>query len=834
MNLPFSTPEFVIGSVAAFGTWVVMRLLLRSRESSRLSAERAGAVGFIVPEAERLQSAERSAAELLAKLAPNAVATPATPSAVATAGITGQPRLAPISPKAEVAAKPPSPIPADVPAWKTSSVSANPSPWIGLQSEPSRGGSARWLGANEPVTISGIRIGGGLLYVGKSLRTREGREENCLINPDLPVASTLRGDMGLHYWPSYASISPTGRRAFLLWLADGRRDPAVDIGLVFLFFYGLERRLFVEGAISEAPVLVGEVERLLGIYGGNGSFQGYAHAFLAAARLASGDPAVPRPAPTGYSFELPLATRVHLGRLLAAGQLVDATAALLWVLGSPETRLRTPGMRCFDELEHLWAVRFAQRNPGGLKVRTPQRRIKVSYRMASGSVEVDIRGAHEALPDVAALTAPLQGLRDLLESCMTELEPFSRHLGRRPEARDEVDAIMLLPAAIRGTAANGVLAAARARLDALLGPTGMSLTTPRALAVALGIQAGQEVQGQQFVTRLSLMLDHLDVGLEPDRRYGGPPTGVDAKIVAFRASGGAPVAASHSAFDAARLALEIAVLAAAADGEVTPAELDSLVAEARKAPRLEAHERIRLEAFVRSLAGERPRIQAALKRAGSLPAEGRAAIASAAIGAVLADGQATADEVRFLERLHRTLQLPPESVHAALHQRSVTRDEPVSVAAEDLPPEIPLPAEDRPEAETPKARKLQIDQGRLARIRAETTSVSTLLANVFTDDEPAPTTPPPQGKSEGAEAGISPYDGLDELHGRLLAFVTARGGRASMDDFEAEARTLRLLPGAAMEVINDWGFANHEEVVLEEEGDEVVVPDHLLPSLAPN
>ncbi len=866
MNLALSTTELVVGLAVTAGTWLAVRALLRSREGARLRAERADAAPLVAPEAERSRAAERRAAELLAKVVPTAGTPSAMPPFAAGAGpadktkledalsrvVVTAPQLPSESPGAAlrgrldnilsrvVAVTPETPTPTESknprsPAESLGLANTAPPPWSGERSVAPRGGATRWFGPGEEVTIAGIRVTGGMLYVGKSLRARDGREESCLVDPDLPVAQTLRGNTGLHYWPSYASITPTGRRAFLLWLADGRRDPSVDIGLVFIFFYGLERRLFIDRALTEAPSLVAEVERLLGIYGGNGSFQGYAQAFLGAARLAAGDLAPPKPAPTGYSYELPLGTRVHIGRLLAAGQPIDATAALLWVLGSPETRLRTPGQRCFAELEQLWTVRFAERNTGGLKVRTPQRRIKASYRAASGTFEVDVPGAHEGLPDIASVTAPLQGLRDLLESCMTELEPYSRLLGRRPEARDGLEAAMLLPPAIRGAAASGVLGAASTRLDALLGPTGMALTTPRALAEALGVQVGQDAPGQQLVTRLSLMLDHLDVGLEPDRRYGGPATGADAKVVAFHAPGGAPVAAGHSAFDAARLALEIAVLAAAADGDVTPTELETLVAEARKAPRLEPHERLRLEAFVQSLAGEPPRIQAALKRAGALPADRRAAIAGAAVGAVLADGQATADEVRFLERLHRTLQLPPEAVHAALHQRVAERDEPMAVAAEDLPADVPLPPAETPGAAAARAPALRIDQGRLARIQAETSSVSALLADVFADAEATPAAPvPPKATPDASQAEPSPYQGLDDRHGRLLAFVASRGGRVSLEVFEAEARKLRLLPGAAMEVINDWGFANQEEAVLEEDGEEVIVPDHLLPSLVPN
>jgi len=58
------------------------------------------------------------------------------------------------------------------------------------------------------------------------------------------------------------------------------------MGYVFLFFYGLERRLFVDGQKGSVPAaeraeIVQEVNRLLMVYGGNRSFRGYASNLLA-------------------------------------------------------------------------------------------------------------------------------------------------------------------------------------------------------------------------------------------------------------------------------------------------------------------------------------------------------------------------------------------------------------------------------------------------------------------------------------------------------------------------------------------------------------------------
>ncbi|MEN1436945.1 TerB N-terminal domain-containing protein, partial [Pseudomonas aeruginosa] len=83
------------------------------------------------------------------------------------------------------------------------------------------------------------------------------------------------------YWPSYDNITTEARRAYLQWLSSGRKAPHANIGYVFLFFYGLERRAFVDAktnqaAAAEIPSIIAEVERLLSIYDENHSFNTYA------------------------------------------------------------------------------------------------------------------------------------------------------------------------------------------------------------------------------------------------------------------------------------------------------------------------------------------------------------------------------------------------------------------------------------------------------------------------------------------------------------------------------------------------------------------------------
>ena len=55
--------------------------------------------------------------------------------------------------------------------------------------------------------------------------------------------------------------------------------------MVFLYFYGLERRLIGERAVEDRADIVAEVERLRGVYGANRSFSRYSEELLAAARI---------------------------------------------------------------------------------------------------------------------------------------------------------------------------------------------------------------------------------------------------------------------------------------------------------------------------------------------------------------------------------------------------------------------------------------------------------------------------------------------------------------------------------------------------------------------
>ncbi|RAH95938.1 hypothetical protein DLJ53_33610 [Acuticoccus sediminis] len=684
---------------------------------------------------------------------------------------------------------------------------------------------AEWIGFGEFVSIHGYSIPG-MVYVGSILRAQYyGGTKNCLIDPGLPISagSSDKAGNSMPYWPSYSEIEPAARRTYLEWHAQRRRDPDIGIGYVFLYFYGLERRLLVDKALVEGPVITAEVERLLGIYGTNGSFHGYAHRFLAAANIAMGRTgSVPELSPDmrgGYEMSYPV--RLHLGRQLAEKRPLAAEDALLWILSLPDTRLRTPATRCFEEFRELWQVRFAERHPKGLKVNPPKTKLKFEYRAASNTFSVELPVEGGTVPDIAAVSAPIEGLRDLVNACSDELDAYSRFLGRRPDAKASAEAIALLPKEILGSDAAAAAARIRSELEEIFGGQSIvSLPIERLIEL---LQIPLSSSGKITAAaagQIGQCLDKLDMGFEPDRRYGPVTLTPNGQTVLFKAPHGGPVDAERPQYNAARTMVDVSVLAAAADGDIHEAEFRSVRDEIWSFDGLAEAERIRLSAHAILLLKDAPRQQAVMKRLAGLPKEEARRVTEAALSAVLADGHVDPSEIRFLEKLHKALGLPEADVYASLHRGQVVVDEPVSVIPEERSSGEAIPPAPVPEM------GIALDHARLARLRKETSEVSSLLADIFVEDEDLV---PTVAQAPAVEGGKRLFAGLDVEHGELLASLIAVG-RLERERFEEMTQRLRLLPDGAIETINEWGFETFDEPVLEEDGD-VVVVEHLLPEL---
>jgi tellurite resistance protein len=317
---------------------------------------------------------------------------------------------------------------------------------------------------------------------------------------------------------------------------------------------------------------------------------------------------------------------------------------------------------------------------------------------------------------------------------------------------------------------------------------------------------------------------YLDIGFEPDRRYGSSPLRRDGHVVLFKALGGGQVDGESPAFAAARAMVDVAALAAGADDKVDSGELDAITAEIRNVPELGKIERARLIAYASTLLKDTSLHRFALNKLKTLDAAAKQSVVKSATAAILADGYASPAEVKFLERLYKAMNLPADGVYAMLHRGAVVIDEPVAVAAEHRSSGLAIPRP--PEAAPKPSSTIKIDHSRLERLRSETSAVSELLAGIFVEEDAVVTRPTVSAPVPSTQ---SRFTGLDTAHAELLMAVLKQGS-LGRDEFDDKARTLRLLPDGAIERISDWGFDQFEEPIIEGD-DELSIAPHILAEL---
>lgn len=664
--------------------------------------------------------------------------------------------------------------------------------------------SVRWVPFGEWINVAGTSIPGGMLYVGKSVRAPH---DPALINTTKHVDRS--GDYrqrGFGYWPSYSEISASARRAYLNWLAGGRKDPAADIGYVFLYFYGLERRAILDApndpaAQADWPRIADELRRLLAIYGHNGSFNGYANGLLSWVSLATySSKSYLEPLPEYQrSWELPLHFRLVLGQCAADKVPVPPHIALAWARLDPGHALRTPAVRCAAQFETLFKLKYKKQFGDGLVLPVAKTKLKYVYRAASAAFHGygNINLSFGDVPDVAVLTGPTQRMQALVGAVTTELEGFSRFLGRNPGAEASPEAVLLLPPAVWPEAVRERLHALKTRVD-----RGMVVLKGQELQELLG---GTSAFNKDRISALARALESMQIATEPDFLAGAKAPKVDDTIVLFSAAPSDIASRSAPAYRAAVLTLEFGSAVATADGEVGPEELRQLRTQVERWTHLTSAHQQRLRAHMRLLIETPVSLTTLKKKIEPLDAVAREAIARFMAVLAQADGVVSPAEIKVLGKIYKVLGIDPDKVFSDVHAVAASAPRPVE------------PASAKPSSTDPAPSGFQLDHARIAALQKDTQDVSALLASIFKEEEPkvvAPAAAPDEPVESNEVVAPAGLNGLDEAHASFARVILSRPNW-SRDELLDVATDLDLMLDGALERINEASFDAHDTPLTE-------------------
>lgn len=662
----------------------------------------------------------------------------------------------------------------------------------GIPAAPKTFGNARWIPPGESVEVAGVTLPGGMFYVGTTLTTPMGYNDPCLIDPSKPVAA--RGDYTereMGYWPSYSDIPKTARRAYLNWLAGGRLDPEADIGYVFIYFYGLERRAIIDAANDPVaqrdwPLIAAEIRRLLGIYGDmSQSFRRYASELLDWVSIADHPSKLyEKPVPSfPKTFEVPLYVRLALGQAAVDGAPVPAHVALAWTRLNPNVALRTPAKRCVEEFDRLFEQRYTETVGAGLVLPRNRTKLKLSYQPASAGFHgyKNIQLTFGETPDVTVLTAPLKKLQKIAEDTTQELDAYSRYVGKNPDSKFSLEGLLYLPAALWPASMRSTIEGLRKQV------AGETLVMPFQMLVSQlgGAVALTKDRGIALVKALASQ----QIGFVPDVLYGAKLPKPDDAIALFALAG--PDSGSSPAYQAGVLTLQLASAVANADGDLGDSEFGHLKREVGTWTHLSVQHTQRLLAHLYLLRKAPVTLAALKKKLEPLDMASKEAIGAFMATVAQSDGMVSPAEVKMLEKVYKVLGIDAKKVFSDIH----------AVAAGGT---AVAPGEAGKIEET----GFRLDRERISALQKDTEHVTKLLSRIFKEEElpeAAPVTEPEPEELQPA-AGIL---GMDEAHTAFARMLLSRPtwGRDELQDVAAD---LNLMLDGALERVNEAAFDAHD------------------------
>lgn len=657
-----------------------------------------------------------------------------------------------------------------------------------------------WVRPNESIKVDDYVITGGNFYWGGKLDSVDGYEtEASLVDDSLQIqkADVNFCDETLGYWAKYTRLSPQGRGAYLNWLSGSRENPDTPIGYVFIYFYGLERRIIfdsIHGKVDnkEFQDIFNEINRLKSIYGEN-------HSFLYYSSRLSELMCLIRPGMVNVKYsEMTCGSILFKHRLATtvdARNAVPPELALAWIRNHQEYCLRTPARRCANEFSQLFKKRYTEKFDGGLVIKPNKTRLKIEYHPASRSLR-GINIEQPDLPDPSILKGPVKKLIAIADSCTDELDAYSRYLGRKNTSRNDIAALLLLPDELVNPENSSIIGKFRQWADSQIADnSGLVSVSDVWCHTGTALPARINKKEAEIIANLA---EKAGYGIAPDPRFHRTKPNIDGKIVLFKGGHGASFVSSQT-FDKASIALRLGSLVATIDKHIDAAEKTVLHKIIDHNTMLSSSEKCSLHAYLHWCLNS-PENMARLKaKMNKLNQEEKNEVRHILISVALADGKISPAEIKQLEKLYTTLGLDKSSVMSDVHELSSVRG--ASSTGSYILGKLGKKSATRD--------TLNLDDDLLALHEMETKNVQHMLDAIFSDENDT--------LEEDAQKAKAPSFGnsLDKEHSALFSLLTSKK-KWTRNEMEEQCQKLGLMVDGAIETINEWSFDIVDAPVLDD------------------
>lgn len=678
-----------------------------------------------------------------------------------------------------------------------------------------------WVQPGQAIEVAGLTLTAGLFYFGTGLKDSHGNAEPSLISPKKDLDD--EGDFiaqSLGYYPSYASISSSARRAYLNWISQGRSHPQAHIGFVFLHLYGLERRVLLDIAgytelVHELPIIAIELRRLLSIYSKqSASFRGYATQLLDwVETVRHEDHLYKSPVP---QFErrkegFPMYLLVALGQTVRDQAPLPAELALAWMRADSQIVLKMPARRFIEKFDTLFKIRYQEIYGNGLLLSKPISADRLKHRIRPSSSALQGYGTISLifddlynLGDQVQVTEDLQGIADLVAD---ELENYNRYVTRNPQDVDAYQAVLCLPTALWSSSILETFNYFKEQVEIapIQGELGKVFR-----------EFGPNVVDQDILQNIAKVLLSKNVGIEPDILRINKKFKLSDQVVLFSHQGLSEEQYAIPNFQLALTTLQLAAAFSERIQEVSQEKIGHIFDQIKEWEGLTPAHFERLAATVRLFSNLPLALTLVKPRIHELSDSRRQFLASIFLETLRVNEQATPNEVRNLEKLYQVLGLSSEGLFSEIHARNTGTIRP----KERIGPDISV-------KKIPTVGPLVLDTTKISGLQQDTEKVSALLSDIFSQEsEELAIGKPSSDLHHGAEQepgaanevsrlATSPTNkvthpakqllGLDDSHGALAKLLLSQI-KWSRSDLLSLANGLDLMLDGALEQLNDAAF----------------------------
>ena len=675
-----------------------------------------------------------------------------------------------------------------------------------------------WIPAGESVSVAGRDIGG-MIYIGKRLDGTYDRNSDSVIDPSLPVNQfTNRFQYGFSLGRTpwrYCCMDPFKRAVYLEWLTSGRSVEGFDDSYICLYFFGLERRFFLDSpSKKERRMILSEAKRLLEIY--KGKYKGkYTEKRLirfiqTAIPIVSDESEIkPRFQNLRFGGKPSLDLSVAIKRFMDANGALSAQWYLVLYAMHPKTKFPAGTSRIFPEFRALFKHFFDKEFPNGLSIPMTNALIHPIYEAQEQQFSVDLCRYFGKVPDLTSIYALENQVMKMVDHVSDELTDYRRYKSTAEGKNFPMKAFKLLPSSIRSQFTPVELK----KLKNLVESAIHSKKKLRLIDLIKTVNPDYRYQTRKLqLARLSESLQLLCYGMIPDVSFEWTDIYVGKYVFVFKLPKDCPPRKEVSKeYKQAILCMMAGVMVAhKKDGLINSTDEGFLESYVQSVP-LTDEEQLRLSKNLEYMIQFIPTMEWFRQILNISPKKIHHRAAEMALCIAMVNGKAEPDQIKIIQKIYKAVGLKPDTIFSDLHAISASGKLETILLEQHQGKHFKVPTPDSVEP-------VVLDEEHIASLKSETKQVFTLLGEIFEDQDTSAV------NQEDQEESPEIFDGLDQAHSALLTELLARDA-IDESEFAGLTTQLKLMKEGALETLNEWSFDQFDDLLIDDHGGFEINPE---------